>query len=260
MSPVQQHYVTILISYFALSALFRLLGTLCSSFDVASRLAAVLITLFITYSGYLIPVYSMKRWLFWIYYANPVQYGFSAAMVNEFSRITLTCDGSYVAPRNLDPSMTIYPDGLGPNQVCTLLGSTAGSDVVSGTSYISASFDYNGNIGRNIGILILFFAAFAAIQAYLAEALKHGAGMPEINVFLPENKERKKLNEALQENKTAFRRGEKEQNLEGLVKTRQPFTFEKVKYTVPVSGGKLQLLNDVYGYAKPGTLTALMGR
>jgi ATP-binding cassette, subfamily G (WHITE), member 2, PDR len=32
-----------------------------------------------------------------------------------------------------------------------------------------------------------------------------------------------------------------------------------VNYHVPVPGGPLQLLNNVYGYVKPGTLTALMG-
>lgn len=44
------HFVIVLIAYFALSALFRLFGTVCSNFDVASRLASVLITLFVTYS------------------------------------------------------------------------------------------------------------------------------------------------------------------------------------------------------------------
>ena len=32
-----------------------------------------------------------------------------------------------------------------------------------------------------------------------------------------------------------------------------------VDYTVPVPGGHRKLLNDIYGYCKPGTLTALMG-
>ena len=37
------------------------------------------------------------------------------------------------------------------------------------------------------------------------------------------------------------------------------FTWEGVYYHVPVSHGMRQLLSDVYGYVKPGTLTALMG-
>jgi len=40
---------------------------------------------------------------------------------------------------------------------------------------------------------------------------------------------------------------------------RKTFTWEKVNYVVPVPGGTRHLLHDVYGYIKPGTLTALMG-
>ena len=40
---------------------------------------------------------------------------------------------------------------------------------------------------------------------------------------------------------------------------RKTFTWEAVNYVVPVPGGTLRLLHDVYGYVKPGTLTALMG-
>lgn len=40
---------------------------------------------------------------------------------------------------------------------------------------------------------------------------------------------------------------------------RRTFTWQKINYTVPVPGGERRLLHDVYGYVKPGTLTALMG-
>jgi ATP-binding cassette subfamily G (WHITE) protein 2 (SNQ2) len=29
----------------------------------------------VIYAGYMIPVNTMKRWLFWIYYLNPLSYG-----------------------------------------------------------------------------------------------------------------------------------------------------------------------------------------
>jgi ATP-binding cassette subfamily G (WHITE) protein 2 (SNQ2) len=35
-------------------------------------------------------------------------------------------------------------------------------------------------------------------------------------------------------------------------------TWEQVNYHVPVAGGTRRLLHNVYGYVKPGTLTALM--
>lgn len=37
------------------------------------------------------------------------------------------------------------------------------------------------------------------------------------------------------------------------------FTWENLNYHVPVSGGQRRLLHDVFGYVKPGSLTALMG-
>lgn len=37
------------------------------------------------------------------------------------------------------------------------------------------------------------------------------------------------------------------------------FSWKNLNYTVPVKGGHRQLLNNIQGYTKPGTLTALMG-
>jgi ATP-binding cassette subfamily G (WHITE) protein 2 (SNQ2) len=69
------------------------------SYDVAARFASVFITGMVLYTGYLIPIHSMKRWLFWIYCTyrlyhrwiianlgldiNPLGYGFSAILINE---------------------------------------------------------------------------------------------------------------------------------------------------------------------------------
>jgi ABC-type multidrug transport system permease subunit len=44
----------------------------------------------ILYSGYLIPVFSMQRWLFWIYYINPLNYGFQSLLENEMGRIDVS--------------------------------------------------------------------------------------------------------------------------------------------------------------------------
>lgn len=63
-------YLFIITTYFVLAAFFRLIGTVTVDYNVAARLAAFLITVMIVYAGYLIPVFSMKRWLFWIYYVS----------------------------------------------------------------------------------------------------------------------------------------------------------------------------------------------
>ncbi|GAA5828045.1 hypothetical protein JCM11251_005707 [Rhodosporidiobolus azoricus] len=253
-------YLIVASGFLALAGFFRLLGTLCQNYDQASRLASFVVTIMILYSGYLIPIFSQKRWLFWLSYLNPLNFAFSAAMENEFKRITLQCVDAYITPNSLGGALPQYQDSLGANSVCTLQGSTPGVAGVPGRDYLSAAFDYDvSEQWRNWGISIVFFVGFNLIQAYLAEVLDHGASAPAINVFAKENKERKELNAELEKNKEAFRRGENEQDLSGLIQTKKPFTWENLTYTVPVKGGHRQLLDHVFGYVRPGQLTALMG-
>ena len=39
---------------------------MCRNFDFAFRLAVFFVPNMIVYTGYMIPVFQMKRWLFWI--------------------------------------------------------------------------------------------------------------------------------------------------------------------------------------------------
>lgn len=110
-----------------------------------------------------------------------------------------------------------------------------------------------------IPLQICYFILFAFLQYLATEFLALGMGMPSINFFQKENKERKKLNESLMERRADYRSGKATQDVSNLVQTRRPFTWEKLTYDVPVSGGQKRLLDDVFGYVKPGELTALMG-
>jgi ABC-type transport system involved in cytochrome bd biosynthesis fused ATPase/permease subunit len=91
------------------------------------------------------------------------------------------------------------------------------------------------------------------------EKLALGSGAPSVNVFAKENAERKALNEKLQAEKAESRSGKKTLQVSGGSENRLPFTWEALSYDVPVPGGQRRLLNEIYGYVKPGTLTALMG-
>ncbi|KAI9625129.1 hypothetical protein KEM48_008528 [Puccinia striiformis f. sp. tritici PST-130] len=224
-------------------------------FDTAARMASVLVMSMVLYSGYMIPEPAMKRWLVWLYHINPVNYAFSALMANEFKGLDISCEGPYILPNG--PG---YPAILGPNQICTLRGSKPGNPIVAGADYIRASFNYStSNIWRNFGIECAYIVLFMTCLFLAVENLALGSGMPTINVFAKENAERKKLNAALQAQKEGFRKGTAEQNLSGIISARKPFTWEGLTYDVQVPGGQRRLLNDIYGYVQPGTLTALMG-
>ncbi|KAL7416336.1 putative ATP-binding cassette transporter [Mrakia frigida] len=246
-------------TFMVMTAFFRLIGTVTKSYDVAARLASILIISMVLYAGYMIPVFAMKRWLFWIYYINPLNYGFAALMIIEFSRVNLACDGAYIIPGNAGV-LTSYPDTIGDYSTCNLAGSVPGQSFVRGSDYILAGYEYRTqDLWRNFGILIAFFLGFCALQVACMEYLGSGSSILAITVFAKEDKDTKVRNEALQEKKQAARRGELEQDLSGLTTAKKPFTWAALDYTVPVSGGHRKLLNDIYGYCKPGTLTALMG-
>ncbi|KAF8511207.1 ABC-2 type transporter-domain-containing protein [Gautieria morchelliformis] len=255
-------------TFLAMQAFFRFFGVLCTNFDTAFRLATFFIPNFISYAGYFQPPSKMKRWLFWIYYVNPLSYGFGGLMDNEFMRTNLSCDGNFVVPRNIPgvPGQPItYPATLGPNQACTLFGATLGSDTVLGTNYLQVGFGLDkNNIWRmELVVLIGMFIIFQILQLLVLEFYKHGTGGAGINIFIPENAETVKLNAKLRASKESASSDKDEKETDEKprknVSSGKPFTWEKLNYHVPVPGGQRRLLHDVYGYVKPGSLTALMG-
>jgi ATP-binding cassette subfamily G (WHITE) protein 2 (SNQ2) len=217
------NYLFVLITYMVMSAFFRVLGTATRDYNVAARLASVLISFMVIYAGYMIPVFTMKRWLFWIYYLNPLSYGFEALMVNEFKRVDLQCDAAYIVPYGAGFPATV----ANTEQTCTLAGSTPGQNSVPGMDYASAAFDYaTGHLWRNLGILIGFFIGFAVMQILAMEVLAmKAANVQAIVVFAKENKDTKERNERLIERKKAFQAGEIKQDLAGLIESKRALTW-----------------------------------
>ena len=247
-------FLVIVTGYLGITLFFRTVGCMCPDFDSAIKIAALIITLFVLTGGYLIQWHSEQVWLRWIFYINALGLGFSSMMINEFSRIDLTCDGTSLIP---------YGPGYDniSHQVCTLAGSSAGSVAVTGTEYIRTSFQYySGDLWRNWGIMVVLIIAFLATNAFLGEYIKWGAGGRTITFFARENKDRKQLNQDLQSKRDARRRKETVQGgADLLIESKAVLTWEDVSYDVPVPSGQLRLLKNVYGYVKPGELTALMG-
>ncbi|KAI0269180.1 ABC-2 type transporter-domain-containing protein [Gloeopeniophorella convolvens] len=234
-------------AFLSIQGFFRTFGLFFSSYDTAFRLGAFFIPNLIIYIGYLIPVQQMKRWLFWLF----------------------TCDGSYVIPRN-GHGIDKYPTVLGPNQVCTLFGAAPGSDVISGRSYLLTTYDMDSHDiwRRNFLVLLGWILFYQLTQVIALDFFPQSAGGIVYRLFAKETAETSKLNAHLRERRKKRledNAAEKAEIMNAKWETAAPtvdrsvFTWERVNYHVPVSGGTRQLLNEVYGYVKPGTLTALMG-
>jgi ATP-binding cassette subfamily G (WHITE) protein 2 (SNQ2) len=247
-------YIVIVVGYLAMTLFFRTIGCLCPDFDYAIKFAATIITFFVITSGYLIQYQSEKVWIRWIFWINALGLGFAALMENEFSRITLLCTDESLVPSGPGYSSVA-------NQVCTLAGSVAGTLQIPGSDYITKGFAYKpSELWRNFGIIIVLIAGFLTANAALGEWLSFGAGGNTAKVFQKPNKERDELNAALVVKRDARRstKGEAEGS-EINIASKAILTWEGLMYDVPTPSGELRLLNNIFGYVKPGELTALMG-
>jgi ATP-binding cassette, subfamily G (WHITE), member 2, PDR len=183
-------------------------------------------------------------------------------MENEFGKISMDCVAE-----------SLIPNGPGydtlENQVCTLPGSTPGTVLVSGSAYITQGFSYSpGDLWRNWGIVATLIVSFLILNVVLGELVNYGMGGNQAHVYQKPNAERKALNEALMRKRkekrkavtdTTPKEGEAEVESELKITSESILTWEDLVYDVPVPGGTRRLLNNVYGYVRPGQLTALMG-
>jgi ABC-type multidrug transport system ATPase subunit len=107
-----------------------------------------------------------------------------------------------------------------------------------------------------------FTLVFMVLNGLLSEIVLYGASGRTITFFKKENKERHGLNAALTKKRSERKKGEDNSNADTeklSISSKRVLTWEALNYDVPVKGKKLRLLNDIYGYVKPGELTALMG-
>jgi ABC-type transport system involved in cytochrome bd biosynthesis fused ATPase/permease subunit len=109
--------------------------------------------------------------------------------------------------------------------------------------------------------MIALIIGFLLANGFLGEYVKWGAGGRTITFFLKENTERKELNAKLYEKRERRNRKEtdRDDSTELKIASKAVLTWEDICYDVPVPSGELRLLRNIYGYVKPGQLTALMG-
>ena len=248
-------YLMILSGNIGMTLFFRIVGCISPNFDYAIKFAVVIITFFVTTSGYLIQYQSEKVWLRWIYWINILGLAFSSMMENEFGRIEMTCTDAQLIPSG---------DGYGDikYQSCTLAGSRTGTTQISGSDYVIDGFSYDPkDLWRNWGIIMALIVLFLCLNVVLGELVNFGMGGNTFKIFSKPNAERKALNEALQKKLESRQQNKTEADAGGEMKleSKSVLTWEDLTYDVPVPGGNRRLLNNVFGYVKPGELTALMG-
>ncbi|KAF9191189.1 hypothetical protein BGZ51_007640 [Haplosporangium sp. Z 767] len=260
--------VILFLAALCMTAFFRMWAAVSSTFDAAARNSGLILLALILYSGYMIPYQSMHPWFIWIIWINPLAYAFKALISNEMMGLSFDCAGPSMVPFGPTYTDTAY-------QVCTLAGSKPGTTLVDGSDYLYASYRYKtSEMGLNILALVLFWLLFVAINCYALEKIEFGKGGFSTNVYKkgtkfeqpnPEDEENPTDNSALTVNTVTnaeiTKKGDSNGELRDIAKG-SVFAWENLNYVVPYKAdpsGKKQLLTDIAGLVKPGTMTALMG-
>lgn len=189
---------------------------------------------------------------------DPVAYGFESLMINEFS-------GRYYQCSTLVPN---YGDLARRTQVCSAVGSVAGQNAVSGTAYIQTAFEYYpSHKWRNVGIMIGF--TFFLMGTYLTatEFISAKKSKGEVLVFrrghAPASLKEKAHDEetaGLGANGAALAKKESAVDGPDIIQEQTAiFSWKDVCYDIRIKSETRRILDNVDGWVKPGTLTALMG-
>lgn len=242
-----------------MSGVFRTLAASTKTLAQAMSMAGVIVLAIVIYTGFVITAPEMAKipWFSWIRWINPIFYTFEAIVANEFHGRRFECSSFVPA----------YPTLTGDSFICSVRGAVAGERTVSGDSYIETQYNYfYVHEWRNLGILIGFWIFFTSLYLLASELNSSTSSTAEYLVFrrghvpahlrhlerggdsaaevTPVSKESKKHNE----DETSV-----------IPSQHDVFTWRNVCYDIPVKGGQRRLLDNVSGWVKPGTLTALMG-
>ncbi|KAL4785058.1 ABC-2 type transporter-domain-containing protein [Aspergillus varians] len=263
------YWITTISVTMCMTALFRAIGAAFSSFDAASKVSGFLMSTLIMYTGFLLPVPNMHPWLAWIFWVNPLAYGYEAILSNEFHGQLIPCVNNNLVPNG--------PGYDNPEfQACTgIRGAPVGAAVITGDQYLQGLTYSHAHVWRNFGIVWAWWVLFVILTVYFTSNWSQVSGNSGYLV-IPREKAKKAKHLTVDEEThsglaSSHRSGaspiddekggpNKSSDIDAqLIRNTSIFTWKGLCYTVKTSSGDRVLLDNVQGWVKPGTLGALMG-
>ncbi|EED13444.1 ABC transporter, putative [Talaromyces stipitatus ATCC 10500] len=266
-----------LVTTYTMSMLFRTIAATSRSLSQALVPAAILILGMVIYTGFVIPTKYMLGWSRWMNYINPIAYSFESLLVNEFADRDFACSV-------MVPSQGPYDSVPMQYRSCSTVGASAGSSTVSGSAYLKLSFDYQkSHEWRNLGILFAFMIFFCGVYLVATEYISEIKSKGEVLLFRRGHKpanlsfpgsssdlessiggisEKKASGSApgTANSESILNAGTATPPAEAKIQRQTAiFHWEDVCYDIKIKGEPRRILDNVDGWVKPGTCTALMG-
>lgn len=249
----------------SMTSFFRLIGAAFPTFDAATKVSGLSTVALFVYMGYMLVKPEMHPWLSWIFWINPMAYGFDSLLSNEFHGQIIPCVGPYLIPNG--PG---YVGGQGGQACAGVGGARPGATNVTGEQYLEYMSFSHSHIWRNFGIICAWWVLFIGGTIFFTNGWKQ-VGEGGRNLLIPREQQHKSKHllqppadaEAQPVEKAPAKSGSGLDSNEDpdnqLIRNRSIFTWRNLTYTVKTSDGSRVLLDNVQGYVKPGMLGALMG-
>ena len=263
-------WIIVYSSTICMTAFFRLCGAAFTTFDGASKVSGFAVSALVTYIGYEIPKPQMHPWFVWIYWINPMAYGFESLASNEFHHQNIPCVGT-----NLVPSGPGYEPNTSFAACTGVGGASPGATSVTGDQYLDSLSYSHSHLWRNLGIIWAWWTLFAGLTIWFTNRWKSTTGGGFLLVprekkaqskliandeeNLPGEKEVTSSSSSDTANDKRVAEKDKGDLERSLMRNTSVFTWKDLCYTVKTPTGDRQLLDNVQGWIKPGMLGALMG-
>ncbi|KAK4231890.1 ATP-binding cassette transporter [Podospora fimiseda] len=237
-----------------MSGVFRFIGSLSRTESQAMVPASVLMIALLVFAGFIVPIDYMLPWCRWINYLDPIAYGYEALVINEFHGRNFTCASHIPDYLTADPK----------NVACDAVGAVAGQNWVSGDAYIKSAFSYiPSHKWRNVGILIAMVIFNHVAHFVTAEYVTAKKSKGEVLVFrqgfVPTRKTNDVEASSSGRDTAILDRPGADKGKSNFQGSTSVFHWNNVCYNIKIKGKTRRILNNIDGWIKPGTLTALMG-
>ncbi|KAK8044790.1 ABC multidrug transporter [Apiospora rasikravindrae] len=222
-----------------MSMWFRLVGSISRTMAQSTAPTCIMVLLSCIYAGFVVPVPYMFR------------------------------DRNY-------PCTTVVPDGPSygevqlRNKICPVVGAVAGQTYVSGDVYIGEKYIYvASHLWRNLGIILAMTAIVCALHLLAAEFIPAERSKGDVLRFQRSRRRKVIRNDVEDSGTVGFAQDVSKQSSAdvakgsagspAILKQSSVFHWRHLSYDVKIPHGTRRILDDLDGWVKPGTLTALMG-
>ncbi|KAL3679045.1 hypothetical protein R1sor_022001 [Riccia sorocarpa] len=234
-------YCVILLTVIHGSAMVRCLAALLPDLAAASGLLGVLVAIFILFAGFLLPRHICPDYWIWAYYIDPLQWGITALLINEFNSKSYNMLCKDVADLSRLPQCVGQPN------------STVGH------AYLTRLQFYTDTkwIGVAVAVIVGWILLWTLVNYYALVKLRHKA------TFVVTPKAVASYTQRI--------RADEEQDLElasnvpcvKLSLSAIPITLSwhelSYNFIAPAIRKEISILHSVSGWASPGEMVAIFG-